>query len=351
MTMNSTTTVGCDLGDRYSHLCVLKPDSGAAETHRISTTRAGFAKFFGERPKCKVVIEVGAHSRWVSELLVELKHQVVVANARQLPLIYRGRAKDDITDAEKLARLGRFDERLLSPIQHRSQAAQADLAVIRARDSLVRSRTALINAARGMMKSAGHRVPKCTSSAFAVRARKVLPEMLCAALVPLLDAIEGLNEQIKVYDKTIEQTAEVSYPETKVLRQVAGVGALTALAFILTLEDPKRFRRSRTVPAFLGLCPRRQQSGDNERQCGISKAGDGDVRRLLVQSAQYILGPFGPDTDLRSWGLRLADRGGKNAKKRAVVAVARKLAVLLHRLWKTGDCYEPLRQTQSKAAA
>jgi len=112
---------------------------------------------------------------------------------------------------------------------------------------------------------------------------------------------------------------------------------------VLTLEDPGRFRQSRAVGPYLGLCPRRDQSGGRDAQLRITKRGDAMLRRLLVSGAQYILGPFGPDTDLRRWGLRLAARGGKNAKKRAVVAVARKLATLLHRLWVSGATYQPLR--------
>jgi transposase len=151
-----------------------------------------------------------------------------------------------------------------------------------------------------------------------------------------------LNDEIKVFDQRIEKLASEKYMHTKLLRQVPGVGPVTALAYVLTLETPLRFAKSRDVGPYLGLVPKQEDSGDSQPQLGISKAGDRMVRKLLVGSAQFILGPFGPDTDLRRFGMKLCERGGKNAKKRAAVAVARKLAVLLHRLWASGEVYEPL---------
>jgi len=153
---------------------------------------------------------------------------------------------------------------------------------------------------------------------------------------------------IQDYDRRVEELAK-KYGHTKLLRQVKGVGALTSLAYVLTLEKPERFPKSRDVGPYVGLVPKQEDSGESQPQLGISKAGDTMVRKLLVGSAHYILGPFGPDTDLRRYGLRLCERGGKNAKKRAAVAVARKLAVLLHRLWVSGEVYEPLGYSAPKA--
>jgi transposase len=174
-------------------------------------------------------------------------------------------------------------------------------------------------------------------------ARELIPEDLAPALLPLLDTLTQLTARIRAYDKKIRELCDKSYPETAQLRQVTGVGPITGLAFVLTLEDPGRFKKSRIVGAFVGLVPRKDQSGDRDPELPITKAGDPMLRQLLVQSAHYVLGPFGPDCDLQRFGKRLESRGGKNAKKRAVVAVARKLAVLLHSLWKTGEEYEPLR--------
>jgi transposase len=333
-------TVGCDLGDKQSELCILFPDGTLERPEPIKTTRRAFTKFF-TRPRAHVVIEVGTHSRWVSELLKELGHKVTVANPRRVKLISQSTAKRDKKDAEWLARLGKADEELLAPVRHRGSEAQADLAVAKARDTLVRTRTKLINHARGLVKSFGERLPSCTAESFHRRAWAAVPSALKPALEPIFRVLEHLEEQIDKHDERIKELA-TKYPDVKVIGQPKGVGVLTALVFLLTLEDKTRFTKSRTVGAFIGFNPKRDQSGDCDKQLGIAKTGDGFMRRLAVGSANYILGPFGQDSELRRWGLELAKRGGRNAKKRATVAVARKLVVLMHRLWVTGETYEPL---------
>lgn len=342
-------TIGCDLGDKTSILCILHPD-GEKERHKVRTTRAAIRKFFGERPPAHVILEVGTHSRWVNELLTELGHRVTVANPRKTQLISMSDSKSDTHDADLLARLGRVDVMLLHPIQHRSRACQADLAIAKSRDALVACRTQLVNHVRGTVKSMGERLSTCTAESFARRTLEELPVELQPALLPTYQAIEALDAQIKELDRTIVQTAK-KYPEIDLLMQPSGVGVLTAFVYLLTLEDKSRFTKSRNAGAFLGLRPRRSQSGDGDPQLRITKAGDPFLRRLLVNSANYILGPFGQDCDLRRWGLRLAERGGKNARKRAKVAVARKLAVLLHRLWVTGEVYQPIGYRQERRAA
>jgi transposase len=336
-------TVGLDVGDRYTQLCMLDTAGEVVEEGRVRTTPEAMRLRFGAIPPARVVLEAGTHSLWLSALLTECGHEVVVANARRLRLIAEHDAKSDRTDAETLARLGRVDPALLAPIRHRARGTQADLAVVRARDAVVRVRTLLINHVRGAVKAVGARVPTCSTPAFARRARPAVPEELAPALGAVFALLEDLNRVIAAYDRAVAARCTRSYPETARLTQVAGVGPLTALCYVLTLEDPARFARSRTVGAYLGLRPKQASSGERKPQLRITKACDGMLRRLLVGSAHYILGPFGPDCALRRWGVRLATRGGKNAKKRAVVAVARKLAVLLHRLWTTGERYDPLR--------
>ena len=340
MAESTTVTIGCDLGDKESTLCVVGTDGQLERPKPIRTTREAFRKFFS-RDRAHVVIEVGAHSRWVSALLRELGHQVTVANARRVRLISQNESKTDKVDAELLARLGRVDVKLLKPIEHRGMEAHSDLAVAKARDALVRTRTRLISACRGMVKSCGERLPKCGAEGFHRRAKNHVPAELKCALTPLLKVLEQLQEAINEQDKTIERLAR-KYPDVEILSQPNGVGILSSLVFLLTLEDKRRFESSRAVGAFVGLRPRLNQSGDDDPQLRITKAGDAFLRRLLVQCANYVLGPFGKDSDLRRWGLELAKRGGKNARKRARVAVARKLAVLMHRLWVTGEVYEPL---------
>jgi transposase len=351
MNENTRETIGCDLGDKYSEIVALNAAGKRQPPVRLATTRPAMRAFF-TRPAAHVIIEVGTHSRWISELLKERGHEVTIANPRRVKLISASDSKTDRADAELLARLGRADLQLLAPVTHRKNEAQADLAVAKSRDELVRTRTRLVNHARGLVKSFGLRLPKCTSEAFVTKARSEVPKELKPALEPILTALEGIGVQIKALDKTIERVAK-KYPDVAIINQVNGVGTLIALVFLLTLDDKTRFKKSRQVGAFLGLRPRKDQSGDSDKQLRITKSGDPFVRRLLVNAAAYILGPFGKDSDLRRWGLELGKRGGRNAKKRARVAVARKLGVVMHRLWTTGEVYKPLRtpSTQPSAAA
>jgi transposase len=344
-------TIGLDLGDRSSWYCVLNEFGEVIGEQRLGTTPKAMKEVFAAMPRSRVALETGMHSPWVSRLLSELGHEVIVAHARNVRLIGESRRKDDRLDARTLARLARIDPQLLSPVKHRSAQAQADLMVIRARASLVRARTALVNAARGLTKSYGERLRGCNPRNLDTEKAQALSPELQAALGPLLQALESLSERIAEYNRQIEQIAQQSYPQTALLKQVKGVGTLIALTYVLTLEDPHRFRKSRDAGCYAGLQPGRRNSGRSEPQMHISKEGDPYLRTLLVQGAHHILGPFGADSDLRRWGLRLAERGGKNGKKRAIIATARKLAVLLHRLWLSGEVYEPFHNSSSKMLA
>ena len=342
-------TIGFDLGDRSSWYCVLDETGSVLLEQRVSTTPKAMKEVFGGMPRSRIALETGMHSPWVSRLLSELGHEVIVAHARNVRLIGESRKKDDRLDARTLARLARIDPHLLSPVKHRSAKAQADLTVIRARAGLVRARTALVNTARGLAKSYGERLRGCNVRNMNPEKAEALSPELQRALEPLLAGIESLSERIREYNEGIEQLAQESYPQVARLKQVKGVGTLIALTFLLTLEDAHRFRKSRDVGCYLGLQPGRRNSGQSEPQMHISKEGDPYLRTLLVQGAHHILGPFGVDSDLRRWGLKLAERGGKSGKKRAIIATARKLAVLLHRLWVSGEVYEPLRNSHQAA--
>jgi transposase len=342
-------TVGVDLGDKWSSYCILGMEGEALAEGQLRTTQQDIAEFFQALTETRVVVEVGTHSAWVQEIVVSWGHEVLVANPRQMEGPKRRKRKNDRIDAQKLARLGRVDPQSLFPIEHRSSEVRQDLIVLRARDALVAARTQLINTTRGLVKSVGARLPKCSSPSFQHKIEAALPPEVRESLLPLVRLVETLSDCIKIYDERIEKLASEKYEHTELLRQVKGVGPLTSLAYVLTLENPERFAKSRDVGPYLGLVPKQEDSGDSQPQLRISKAGDEMLRRLLVGSAHYILGPFGPDTDLRRYGLRLCERGGKNAKKRAAVAVARKLAVLLHRLWVSGEVYEPLRHAPPAA--
>jgi transposase len=343
------TTAGLDLGDRYSYLCLIDTQSGEViEEGRLRTTPEAFGRRFASERPMRIAIEAGTHSPWVSRLLEECGHEVLVANARKLRLIYANKRKTDEIDAENLARLARLDPKLLYPLRHRGEDSQAHMAILRSRQALVGSRTQLVNHVRGAVKSFGGRLPKCPARSFHNRAPEHIPEALRPALGPVLQTIRSLTELIRDYDRKLETVSKERYPETELLRQVEGVGPLTALSFVLTLEDPYRFEKSRSVGAYLGLVPARDQSGGKDPQKRISKEGDETLRKLLVGNSHYILGPFGSDSDLRRHGEKIASRGGKNAKKRAAVAVARKLSVLLHHLWVTGEVYDPLHNTHRR---
>lgn len=335
-------TIGCDLGDRTSSICAILP-GGELVRDKIPTERKAFEDFFsGSRfKKSHVVLEVGQQSRWTSNLLRSLGHQVTIANPRQVQLITKATRKSDRRDAEMLARLGRVDSKLLAPVEHRGDQAQAHLAIAKSRDTLVQTRTKLINMVRGSVKQFGVKLPSCTSESFHRRTLGMLPAWLTPALEAIYEILSRIHEQIRELDKRIEKTAE-QYPATKLLTRVNGVGTLTAFVFVLTIENNQRFARSRTVGAYLGLTPRRSQSGEEDPQLPITKTGDALLRRLLVSAANYTIGPFGKDSDLKRFGQRLIERGGKNARRRAKVAIARRLAVLLHALWRTGEEYVPI---------
>lgn len=348
---DEVSAIGIDLGDRFSQFVCVNAAGERIGEGRVPTTAAAMEKQFGPLEPKLMAIETGTHSPWVSRLLARLGHHVTVANSRKLRLIYENRRKNDSVDGEYLARLVRLDRKLLCPVEHRNERAQQHVGLFRARQEAVETRTRLINHVRGAVKSMGMRLPACSAEAFVKRASAALPAELKPALEPLLTLITVSNEQIKKYDRKVEGLIEDEYRQVQVLTQIAGVGALTAVAFAVTIGDRKRFARSRTVGAWLGLSPGQRASGEQDPQQRITKEGDNYLRHLLVNCAHYILGPFGPDCDLRRHGEAIAKRGGKNAKKRAVVAVARKLAVLMHRLWCTQAVYEPLRKGATSIAA
>lgn len=344
---NTAITIGLDLGDRKHSVCVLGAGGEVIKQETITNNRACLTVLSRRHPGALMVMEVGMHSPWISRFLKNLGHRVLVANPRKVPAIYQNVRKSDRNDAELLARIGRADEKLLYPVEHVSEEMQRDLLQIKLRDNLVRQRVDIISSIRFTLKSLGITLPSPNSEAFAKKARIVLGKEhseTLALIEPSLCVLDGMTEQIRRLEKSIEAMAAGKYPESEFLTQISGVGLLTSLTFILTIGDPTRFKHKRDVGAFLGLVPRRDQSGETDKQLGISKAGDRYLRKLLVGCAQFILGPHGPETALKRKGLRLAERGGARAKRKAVVAVARNLAVLLLTLWHDEAIYEAERR-------
>lgn len=344
------SAIGLDLGDEWSDWAGLDEVGEVTRRERVKTTESELRKVFGSVTSTVIAIEAGAQSAWISRVLASLGHGVIVANAARVALIHKNKRKNNKIDAENLARLARLDPHLLRPIHHRDERSQADLAVLRSRDVLVRSRTKLINHVRGMAKTFGTKLPKCSADAFVTRCSSLVPAMLTAAVNGILETIAKMTGTIKGYDKAITVMMK-RHPEAQIVGQIAGVGELTALAYVLTIEDPHRIARSRSAGAYFGLVPGSDDSGEAHIQKRITKEGDAFCRRLLVTAAHYILGPFGVDSDLRRHGLAIAARGGQNAKKRAVVAVARKLAVVMHRLWSRRETYVPLFNAAAPLAA
>ncbi len=335
-------TIGMDLGDKKHQIHILDSEGKTIKVCQISNTAKALSIFFSEYSKALVAIEASTHSPWISRLLEKIVSKVLIGNPRKLRMIWDSDQKNDMRDAEMLARIARFDAKLLYPISHRDEQCQADRSLLKSRDILVKVRTTLILHIRGSVKSIGGRLASCSTDSFHKKVEHDIPADLKLGLQPVLDQIRDISGKIKDFDKIIAEVSQKRYPATNIVQQVGGIGPVTALAYVVTIGDPSRFKKSRDVGPYLGLTPRRDQSGDSDKQLRITKAGDRYLRRLLVQSAHYILGAFGTDSSLRRFGLKIAERGGKNAKRRAVVAVARKLAVLLHRLWLTGEVYEPL---------
>lgn len=345
----TTMTIGLDLGDESCTLCALDVDGEVVERAAIPTEASAITASFAGRAPAHVVMEATTHSPWISRLVAGLGHEVLVAHPPAAAKMLNQKHKTDENDAESLARIARLDARFLEPLEHRSEQQQADRNLILARSHLVSTRARLVHFARGVVKASGVRIAKLTTSNFGRSALEQIPDILRPALVPVLNVLVQLSQQISEMDKLIEATAKRRYPQIELLTQVNGVGVLSALAFMVTIRDPHRFTRGR-VGAYLGLVPRKKQSGKSDPALSITRAGDPTVRRLLVQCAHHILGPYGKDSDLKRWGLAIAERGGRGARQRAAIAVARRLACLLNVLWKTGEVYEPLRNAQRQAA-
>lgn len=345
-------TIGLDLGDRRSRYCVLDQNGIVIQEESVPSTRDGLKRIPGAAGGSRIIIEVGAQSPWISRYLKELGFEVIVANARKVAMISKSTRKNDRMDARTLARLGRVDPALLSPIRHRGEQSQRDLALIRIRAEMVEQRTALINCARGTAKAMGERLPARESDNFGVDmlADDKFSQALQQILKPLLTMIEHLSRQIAVYDEQIEAMAK-QYPQVRLLTQLYGVGNLIGLTYLLTLEDPGRFPVSRDVGPYLGLVPKQRDSGDSQPQLHITKEGDRYLRKLLVQAAQCMLKTTAPETDLKRWAEGHFRPGDKQRKKKTVVGLARRIAVLLHKLWANGEVYDPNYQQKQKARA
>ncbi len=340
VTTDTTQTIGCDLGDRETVTCTLSADGKVTGRGEVKTDRESMTRWLRTQPKAHVVMEVGTHSAWISGLAKAAGHRVTVVNPHEFKLISESRRKSDMEDAELLARAARADLGLVRPVAHRREQTRIDLTLLRTRELLVRERTKLVSHVRGTLKSFGVKPGSCSPETFHEKVAPFVPEPLKLALEPVLNHLAQLNQTLKSLDGSVEKTAKKHAKVVDLLTSIPRVGTLTALAFFLVVEEHRRFKNSRDLGAYLGLAPGRRQSGDSDVQLGISKAGDALLRRLLVQCAHQVMFKSAPDSALKRWGLAKAKSGGKNGKKKMAVAIARKLAVVMHRLWVTGERYK-----------
>ena len=330
---------GIDLHQKHSEICGLDASGKVRLQERVATSEAGLRKVFGKSKGVRVVLESGGQSSWAARVLGEMGHKVVVVNPRRIRLIAESTLKTDRIDAEILARLGRQeDDSQLRPVYQRSEGALELRTRLRVRLNLVRVRTALINGVRGTLRAHGYRMSSCVAGRFAARFVDLkLAAELRQVLDPLVATIAEVSARIEQLEKDLIE--EAGSDELLVrLQEVPGVGPLVCLAFIGWMDKPERFKRSRDVGACLGLRPQVRGSGEREWRGPITREGDAEMRRLLVQAAHALL-LCRKDSALKRWALQLATRVGK---RKAVVALARKLGVLLHRLWVTGNSYQAL---------
>ncbi|MES2707523.1 MAG: IS110 family transposase [Verrucomicrobiota bacterium] len=332
-------TIGLDLGDKKHSCCVLDAQGKVLKKETIANERPALKKLAADWPEALIVMEAGTHSPWISRFFKDPGHRVLVANPRRVRAIYKAERKSDDRDAELPARIARVDEALLHPVEHGDEKQQRDMLAIKLRDAPVRSRVGIINAVRFTLKSLGHPVSNPASERFHKSVMEEVPENCQEVIRPMVEVLEKMTAQIREMEREILRLGKENYPQAEKLRQITGVGPITSLYFVLKVGNADRFGNIRDIGACLGLTPRRDQSGGTDKQLGITKCGDTYLRCLLVNAAQYIMGSFGPPGALREYGEKLRGTTGRE-KKRAVIAVARKLAVLMLSLWKSGNPYE-----------
>lgn len=351
-TPSRAIVVGVDVSEKHLNLCEIDGDDAVCESRMANSSKKLLEHFQG-KAKRRIIIEVGAHTRWIAELLEQLGHQVLIVDPRRTKLISGSLYKDDRIDAMTLAMLGRDAPALLKTVPLRRLESQMVLTLVRARASAVKGRTRIVNTVRGVLKPYGYTIPKDSRGAtFTAYIRETLDQALLRIVEPLLVLIETFNAQIKRYDDDVALVLPRLAPDTVHLTQINGVGALTVLYFVALIGDPHRFASNRDIGPYLGLCRKRQDSGDYKSELGITKAGDSLMRALLANCASYLLGPFGQDSDIRRWGLKKVGGGSRAEKKKAKIAVARKLAVVMLTLWKTGRPYTPFHKShEAKKAA
>lgn len=341
--------IGIDVHKRESQVCVLGEGGEVVLERRIATRRERLVELLGKRPKARVLLESSTESEWVARCLEELGHEVVVAdpNFASMYATRSRRVKTDKRDARTLAeanRLGAYRKAHRISDERRQVRAQ-----VAAREVLVRTRTRLINQVSAQLRQEGLRVGSGESEHFAQRVGALsLPTRLQHQVEALLAVLKPVNEQVAALDAVLEQLCRQDEQLAR-LCTVPYVGPVTACAFASAVDDPERFGRAHQVEAYLGLVPSESSSGEKQHKGRITKAGNTRVRWLLVEAAVKWLWHPRPETEvLRVWAQGIAARGGK---KKAVVALARRLAGILFAMMRDGTEYRAPRHPVQEAAA
>jgi transposase len=335
-----TQYVGLDVSLRMTALCVVDESGGVIAEGKVASEPEALGGWLREHAPAarRIGMETGPLAVWLWNGLKERGLPVHVIDARHAKAgLTLQASKTDRNDARGLAqimRTGWFKE-----VQVKSTAAHLLRALLASRGMLVATRCALENQIRGLLKTFGLVLGKAGRRRFEVRLRELLAAepRLGRLVTPLLEVRRSLVEQIQTYDRCLVAIAR-RHAVVRRLMSVPGVGAVTAVAFVAAIDDPSRFRRSRHVGAYFGLVPRRYQSGEVDRPGRISKAGDQLVRTLLYEAANALLTRSRQPSALKAWAEAIAARSGR---KKAKVALARRLAVMLHRLWRDGTAFVP----------
>lgn len=341
MVKRNHSALGIDLADRSAQFCVMTAEAGVAAEGKIELTPRKLGELWRAHGDVDVVVlEAGSPATWVTELLEGLGARVIVADPRKLKAVTESVRKSDVRDAQMLARLGLADEQLLSPTYVRPPEHRRAMTQLRVRDQVVRQRSSTIAEIRATVKLEGLRLRRCEAE-LVHEQEAGLPEELAMVLAPLFATLRAQDAAVAAYDAQIAETSK-RFPAAALLDEIDGVGPITALAFVVVVGDPARFRHTRDIGAYLGLVPRRDQSGQSDPSRRITKAGCGFLRRLLVQCAQVLCRPVGKDSALRRRTAAMLERRGKAGKRQVVVAVARRLSVVMLSMLKSQQRWQPL---------
>ena len=354
--MEYYTAIGIDVSDKTSKICVMAKIAGErriVEETTVATTKEAFSEYLATKDrKAAVTFETGAHCRWMAQLIRSMGFKVNVANPAKLRALTHSNSKNDRNDARELARYTLADVEMLHPVFLRPETHQQMIRLLEARLALVTTRTKLINEMRGFAKSMGFRIPKKDAAYFHLIDRTGWPRDLEAVCWPLMGVLKTIHMKIAAIEKQMRELADTPEfaADVESVRQVVGVGFLCSVAYVAVLGgNYARFAKARDVGPYLGLVPRQDQSGDIDKQLPITKAGSTLLRALLTEAAQVALRDGIRMTDLKLKGLRIAERGGKNARKRAVTATVRGLAVTMMALLKHPEReYMPLSDANQK---